>query len=54
MLKVSTDQEIAAAFDEIRNRKPVALLVIPDAYYIARREQLAALCEQNRIPAISS
>lgn len=51
-LKASTDEQIAAAFDEIRARKLAALLVSPDAFYIARREQLAALCEQNRIPAI--
>ncbi|KRR19434.1 hypothetical protein CQ13_33535 [Bradyrhizobium retamae] len=52
VLRASTDQKIATAFDEIRDRKYVALLVSPDAFYIARREQLAALCEQNRIPAI--
>jgi putative tryptophan/tyrosine transport system substrate-binding protein len=52
ILKASTDQEIAAAFDEIRNRTLVALLISPDAFYIARREQLVALCEQNRVPAI--
>jgi putative ABC transport system substrate-binding protein len=52
VLRASTDQQIAAAFDEIRDQKDVALLVSPDAFYIARREHLAALCEQNRIPAI--
>jgi putative ABC transport system substrate-binding protein len=52
VLKASTDEQIAAAFDEIRDQKHVALLVSPDAFYIARREKLAALCEQNRIPAI--
>ena len=52
VLRASTDQQIAAAFEEIRDRKDVALLVSPDAFYIARRGQLAALCEQNRIPAI--
>jgi len=52
ILKASTDQQIVAAFDKIRAEKYVALLVSPDAFYIARREQLAALCEHNRIPAI--
>jgi putative tryptophan/tyrosine transport system substrate-binding protein len=52
VLPASTDQQIATAFDEIRDRKSVALLVSPDAFYIARRAQLAALCEQYRIPAI--
>jgi ABC-type uncharacterized transport system substrate-binding protein len=52
ILTASTDRQIATAFDEIRDRKYVALLVSPDASYLARREQLAALCEQNRIPAI--
>ncbi|MBR1209329.1 ABC transporter substrate-binding protein [Bradyrhizobium sp. JYMT SZCCT0180] len=52
VVRASTDQQIGTAFDEIRERKDVALLVSPDAFYIARREQLAALCEQNRIPAI--
>src|SRR4051812_36559656 len=52
ILKASTDQEIATAFDEIEDGQYVALLVSPDAFYIARREQLAALCEKHRIPAI--
>ena len=52
LLRANTDQQIGAAFDEIGDRKDVALLVSPDAFYIARREQLAALSEQNRIPAI--
>ena len=52
VLRASTDQQIAAAFEEIRDRKDVALLVSPDAFYIASRGQLAALCELNRIPAI--
>lgn len=51
VLKASTDEQIAVAFGEVRNRKHAALLVSPDAFYIARREQLAALCEQYRIPA---
>lgn len=51
VLKASTDEQIATAFDEVRNRRYAALLVSPDAFYIARREQLAALCEQYRIPA---
>ncbi|UPJ63252.1 ABC transporter substrate-binding protein [Bradyrhizobium sp. 191] len=51
VLKASTDEQIAATFDEIRNRKHAALLVSPDAFYIARREQLAVLCEQYRVPA---
>ncbi len=52
IVKASTDQQIAAAFDEIRDRKHVALLVSPDAFFLARREQLVALSEHNRIPAI--
>jgi putative ABC transport system substrate-binding protein len=52
IVKASTDQQIAAAFGEIRDRKHVALLVSPDAFFIARREQLVALSEHNRIPAI--
>ncbi|OSJ19843.1 hypothetical protein BST63_00950 [Bradyrhizobium canariense] len=51
VLKASTDEQIAAAFGEVKNRKHSALLVSPDAFYIARRDQLAALCEQYRIPA---
>ncbi|WP_194393625.1 ABC transporter substrate-binding protein [Bradyrhizobium sp. CCBAU 51765] len=52
VLKASTDEQIAIAFGEIKDRKHAALLVSPDAFYIARRERLAMLCEQNRIPAI--
>jgi putative ABC transport system substrate-binding protein len=52
ILKASTDQQIVDAFGEVKDQKYVALLVNPDAFYIARREQRAALCEQNRIPAI--
>lgn len=52
ILKASTDEQIAAAFKEIRDQQHVALLVSPDAFYIARRERLAALSEQGRIPAI--
>jgi putative ABC transport system substrate-binding protein len=52
IVNASTDQQIAAAFDEIRERKYVALLVSPDAFFIARREQLVALSEHNRIPAM--
>src|SRR5262249_1969861 len=42
---------IASAFDEIRDRRYVALVVSPNAFFIARREQLISLCEQNRVPA---
>ena len=52
ILRASTDEQIATAFEEITNRKHVALLVSPDAFYIARREKLAALSRQKQVPAI--
>lgn len=51
VLKASTDEQISDAFLEVRNGKHAALFVSPDAFYIARREQLAAFCEQYLIPA---
>lgn len=51
VLKANTDEQISSAFDEIKNGSHAALFVSPDAFYIARREKLAALCEQYRIPA---
>jgi putative ABC transport system substrate-binding protein len=50
----STSQEIDAAFATLARERPDALVVTGDAFFTARRVQLANLAARHKIPAIYS
>ena len=52
VLRAGTESEIGAAFATFVQLKVGALVVAPDPFILARREQLAALAVRNVIPAI--
>jgi ABC-type uncharacterized transport system substrate-binding protein len=52
VLRASSSQEISAAFTTISELKPGALMVAASAFFNNRREQLVALANHYRIPAI--
>ena len=52
--KARTAEEIDHAFSAFAARKAVALLVNTDPFYLGRRDQLAALSLQHKLPAIYS
>jgi putative ABC transport system substrate-binding protein len=52
VFKVTSDQEIAAAFAAIRQQAIGALVVQNDAFLNSRRDQIVALAARNAIPAI--
>ena len=52
--KARTAEEIDHAFSGFAARKAVALLVNTDPFYLGRRDQLAALSLQHKLPAIYS
>ena len=52
MLGAGSDQEIDAAFATLVQRGDDALLVMGDPFFNSRREQLVALAERHRVPAI--
>ncbi len=52
VLKASKESEIDAAFASLDQKRPVALLVIPEPFFIARREQLVAQAAGHAIPVI--
>jgi len=54
VLRAKSDGELATAFGSARQQGIAALLVAADSFFNTRREQLAALAAQHRVPAIYS
>jgi putative ABC transport system substrate-binding protein len=52
ILKASSESEIDAAFASLPQLQAGALVVIPDVFFGARREQLVALASRHAVPAI--
>jgi putative ABC transport system substrate-binding protein len=52
VLKASNESEIDAAFAILAQNRPVALVVIPEPFFITRREQLVAQSARLAIPVI--
>jgi putative ABC transport system substrate-binding protein len=52
VLNAATDPEIEAAFATLAKARAEALVVAPDAFFIARRDVVAPLAERAVIPAI--
>jgi putative ABC transport system substrate-binding protein len=51
-LNAGSEQEIDAAFATAAQKQAGALLVLPDAYFVSQRAQLAALASRHAIPAM--
>jgi putative ABC transport system substrate-binding protein len=51
ILNASTIGEIEAAFATLARERPDALFVLPDAFFLSRRVQIATLAARDRIPA---
>jgi ABC-type uncharacterized transport system substrate-binding protein len=54
VLHASTPPELERAIATVAQQGIGALLVNPDGFFISRREQLVALAESNKIPAVYS
>jgi putative ABC transport system substrate-binding protein len=54
ILNASTIGEIEAAFATLARERPDALFVLPDAFFLSRRVQIATLAARARIPAAYS
>jgi putative ABC transport system substrate-binding protein len=52
LLRATTDQEIEAAFEEVRQRRIPALIVAASPYFDTRRDRLIALAARHFIPAL--
>jgi putative ABC transport system substrate-binding protein len=52
VLQASTESEIGTAFAILAQQRPVALVVIPEPFFITRREQLVAQAARLAIPVI--
>ena len=52
ILKASTESEIDATFAELVRLQAGALAVLPDPFFVGRREQLVALASHHAVPAI--
>jgi putative ABC transport system substrate-binding protein len=51
-VKASTESEIDTVFAILSQQRPVALVVIPEPFFITRREQLVAQAARLAIPVI--
>jgi putative ABC transport system substrate-binding protein len=51
-LNAGSDSEIDSAFKSIAERRPSALVVLPDPFFTSRRQQIVALAARQAIPAI--
>ena len=51
-LKAATEGEIDAAFASLVELQAGALLVVPDAFFNSRRDQLVALASRHAVPAL--
>ena len=54
VLTASADSDLEAAFATMVQQKTGALMMMPDPFLIARREQLVALAARHNFPAIYS
>jgi putative ABC transport system substrate-binding protein len=52
VLKASKETEIDSVFANLEQRRPIALLVIPEPFFITRREQIVALAARHAIPTM--
>jgi putative ABC transport system substrate-binding protein len=52
VLQASSDQELAAAFQSMRQLQPGGLVIAPDPFFVSRSKQLAALALAHSLPAI--
>jgi len=52
ILKASNESEIEAAFGTLVQLHAGALIVVPDAFFSSRRDQLVALTSRHAVPAI--
>jgi putative ABC transport system substrate-binding protein len=52
ILKAASESEIDAAFADLVERGTDALIVVPEAFFASRRDQLVALTARHRVPAI--
>jgi putative ABC transport system substrate-binding protein len=52
ILKASNESEIEAAFGTLVQLHASALIVVPDAFFSGRREQIVALASRHAVPAI--
>ncbi len=52
VLEASADRDLDTAFSTLQQRGAGGLVVVPDAFFISRGEQLAALALRNAVPAI--
>ncbi|HEY6982676.1 MAG TPA: ABC transporter substrate-binding protein [Reyranella sp.] len=52
ILEASTAAEIDAAFDTLGKSQVDGLIVVPEAFFMSRREQLASLAARHAIPAV--
>src|SRR5262249_14882176 len=53
ILNASTETEFESVFATLSNQRPVALVIAPDALFISRNEQLAALTVRHAVPAVA-
>jgi putative ABC transport system substrate-binding protein len=52
VFKASTEPDLEAAFTTMVKRQVGALIVMPDPFFVARREQLVALAARHAVPTI--
>jgi ABC-type uncharacterized transport system substrate-binding protein len=52
ILKANKEDDIDAAFANLDQQKPIALIVIAEPFFITRRERLVKLAAQHSIPTI--
>jgi putative ABC transport system substrate-binding protein len=52
VVNAATDPEIDAAFEGFPRQRVAAVLINPDPFLLGRREQIAALAMQHRLPTI--
>jgi putative ABC transport system substrate-binding protein len=54
VVQAKTERDLGRAFASLVQQQAAALLVLPDALFIDRREQLAALAARHAMPSIYS